>query len=177
LTTIRLARPADASAIAQVHVASWRTTYRGIMPDDVLDNLRLEPRERYWAQVIDQPERGEFIYVAEDDAGQIAGFASGGPEREGDLDYRGELMAIYLLQATQGQGIGRRLFESVAQRLAQQGMYTMLVWVLADNPSCRFYEALGGQYLREKQVPIGDMMLREIAYGWHDTQGLLSTDA
>jgi ribosomal protein S18 acetylase RimI-like enzyme len=175
MPNIRPAVSADVPAIAQVHVASWRTTYRGIIADDVLDNLQLEPRERYAARIIAQPDGKEFISVAEDDAGQIIGFASGGPEREGDPDYRGELYAIYLLQAAQGQGVGRRLVMAVVQRLAQQGLHSMLIWVAADNPACRFYEALGGQYVRDKIETFGGTPIREIAYGWRDTQALMPT--
>ncbi len=173
MPTIRPAAQGDAHTIAQVHVASWRTTYRGIIADDVLDNLQLEPRERYAARVIAESPNGEFIYVAEDDAGQIVGFASGGPEREHDPDYRGELYAIYLLQEMQRQGIGRRLVAAVAQRLVHQGMHSMLVWVAADNEFRHFYEALGGQYVRDKFEDFGGRSIRELAYGWRDIQGLI----
>ncbi len=43
-----LIRPAvfkDAAAIAHVHIDAWRTTYRSLMPDDVLDNLSFERRQ------------------------------------------------------------------------------------------------------------------------------------
>jgi hypothetical protein len=39
----------------------------------------------------------------------------------------------------------------------------MLVWVLADNPACMFYEAIGGQKVYEKQIDIGGVMLNEVA--------------
>jgi len=42
---IRPATPEDARAIAEVHVASWRYAYRGLLPDDVLDRLSVEERE------------------------------------------------------------------------------------------------------------------------------------
>jgi hypothetical protein len=50
MLTIRPARPGDETAIARVHVDSWRTTYRGIMPDDVLAGQSVERRERQWTQ-------------------------------------------------------------------------------------------------------------------------------
>ena len=40
--------------------------------------------------------------------------------------------------------IGRRLIATVADRLIQQGHYSMLVWVLTANASRLLYEALGG---------------------------------
>jgi hypothetical protein len=33
---------ADVAAIARVHVESWRTTYRGLLPDDYLGHLTYE---------------------------------------------------------------------------------------------------------------------------------------
>lgn len=49
----------------------------------------------------------------------------------------------------------------------------MLVWVLAENPFRRFYEALGGQYVRTEQFELGGAMLDEVAYGWRDIRTLL----
>jgi HAD superfamily hydrolase (TIGR01509 family) len=39
---VREATPADAGAIARVHIESWRSTYRGIVPDEYLESLSHE---------------------------------------------------------------------------------------------------------------------------------------
>ena len=174
--TVREAGPADAAAIARVHVDSWRTTYCGIVPDDYLAQLSYAERERRWQSDLINAESGQsayFVYVAEDESGQIVGFASGGPERIGDPVYTGELYAIYILAAHQGNGMGRRLVQSLAARLVQAGMRSMLVWVLADNPSRHFYEALAGEPVRQQPIEIGGVMLDEVAYGWPDTSLLV----
>ena len=54
----------------------------------------------------------------------------------------------------------------------QAGMPSMLIWVLAKNPSRAFYEALGGQRVYEKQIVIGGETLVEVAYGWRDIHSL-----
>jgi hypothetical protein len=41
---IRAARPADALAVAEVHVRSWQAGYRHLLPDAYLDSLRPEDR-------------------------------------------------------------------------------------------------------------------------------------
>lgn len=169
---IREAGASDAAAIARVHVESWRTTYRGIVPDDTLANLSVERRARFWTETLRKPGRAEFAYVAADAAGTVIGFAAGGPEREHDPLYTGELYAIYLLAAMQGQGIGHQLMRLIAERLAAAGHQTMLAWVLAANPACHFYAALGGMPIREKQVMMGGAALTEVAYGWQDTRPL-----
>lgn len=60
----------------------------------------------------------EFIYVAEDEAQQIVGFASGGPAlaKEPSL-YRGEVFTLSILDTSQRQGRGRRFFFQGGERL------------------------------------------------------------
>jgi GNAT superfamily N-acetyltransferase len=170
---LRLANVKDAAGIARMHVASWRTTYRGILPDDYLAGLSCQVHEQKWQEDLANSARGEFTYVVEDDRSEIAGFASGGPERDGDYLYRGELQAIYLLERHQKQGLGRRLVCAVARRLAHDGFETMLVWVLAKNSSRGFYEKLGGALIKSKLVGIGQVELEEVAYGWRTLRPLL----
>ena len=165
---IREATEANAAAIARVHVDSWRTTYKGIVPGDYLTALSYEQREGVWRANISAARGREFVYVAQDGGGQVVGFASGGPQNSGDTEYAGELYAIYLLASHQGQGIGRQLVLAVTRRLLQADLPSMLVWVLASNSSRLFYEALGGKELYEKPITIGGASLVEVAYGWPD---------
>jgi GNAT superfamily N-acetyltransferase len=170
---IRPANVNDAAAIAEVHVESWRTTYKGIVPDDFLARLSYEQREQLWRQVLTDPGSPSFVYVAEDDRGKVVGFASGGAERSGDTGYTGELYALYLLAQYQRQRIGRQLVITLVDRLMQEGMTALLLWVLAENPSRKFYERLGGQLVYEKTVTIGGVPLIEVAYGWRDAHTII----
>ena len=170
---IREATIADVAAIAKVHVESWRTTYKGLLPDDYLANLTYEQREPLWREILSKPVGHSLVYVAEDHAGNIVGFASGGPERSGDPVYRGEVYALYLLARWQGQGIGRQLIATLVRQLMQRGFTSLLIWVLADNPSRRFYEALGGQLVRDRLEMTGGVELKDVAYGWLDARPLI----
>src|SRR5205085_8837706 len=96
MVTIREARIEDAPGIAKVHVDSWRTTYAGIVPAEYLANLSYERREQIWKDIL--KSNAEFIYVAVTGSGQIVGSVSGGPGRQHDPLYKGELYAIHLLQ-------------------------------------------------------------------------------
>lgn len=107
------------------------------------------------------------MYVAENTAGEVIGFAGGGPHK-GDLPFSGELGFIYLLEAYQHQGIGHQLVDVIVNRLKQQGHNSMTVWALAANPYRAFYETLGGQIVGEKEVDFGGKNLTELAYGWRD---------
>ncbi|WP_322743720.1 GNAT family N-acetyltransferase [Vasconcelosia minhoensis] len=162
----------DVPDIARVHVDTWRTTYRDIVPDEHLANLSYERRANGWHQILNHAsEDGNFTYVAEE-FGEIVGFANGGVERTGDPLYKGELTAIYIRQNHQGKGIGRCLVKAIAEKLSQLSIDSMLAWVLADNPACRFYAALGGKLVHEKELEISGKALIEVAYGWANTENL-----
>jgi ribosomal protein S18 acetylase RimI-like enzyme len=167
--TIREAAPEDAAGIARVHVESWRTTYPGIMPQEHLDALSYADRERMWAKALrgDDPIQ-TTLYVAETDAGEIVGFVAGGSERAGDPDFRGEVYALYLLRSHQRRGLGRRLVQTFARRLAHDGHRTLLIWVNAQNPARGFYEALGGVHARTGQREIRGVTYDDVGYGWDE---------
>ena len=166
---IRAALPEDAGSIARVHVDSWRTTYAGIVPAEYLAGLSYRDRESVWNRILSMERPGSGNFVAENEGGDVIGFATCGPEREGNKTYRGELYAIYLLEDYQRVGLGRRLVSAVAQRLLADGFSSMLLWVLEDNHSARrFYESLGGERVGQKTIAIGGADLVEVSYGWKE---------
>ncbi len=102
---VREATHNDVAAMARVHVDTWRTAYRGIVPDELLANLSYEKRENGWHQILDNTSKDDnFTYVAEDESGKIVGFANGGVERAGDSVYQGELSAFMSSRAINKKG-------------------------------------------------------------------------
>ncbi len=152
---------------------SWRTTYRGIVPDSYLAGLSYDKRENSWKSAIENEISVVFVAEAESPK-QIVGFVKGGEERSKNPEYTGELGAIYLLEDYRGQGIGQRLVLTLVKKLIDRGHHSMLVWVLAKNPYRRFYEKLGGKYLRSQQIDIGGSSYEEIAYGWKDLDAMIT---
>ena len=170
---IRDATPADAGAIARVHVDMYWTAYSGIMPAEYLAGLSYREAESWWERALTKYYPATSTVVAEAEGGEVVGFARGGPEREGRRTHPGELYSIYLLQAYQHRGIGRRLVSAVAQRLLADGLNPMLVWVLQRNhPGRQFYESLGAQRFGQMIVTIGGTRFVEMRYGWKDITGL-----
>lgn len=170
--TIRPATLADAEGLARVHVDTWRSAYRGIVPDEVLDTLSYAGRAARWHEILLRTEGTTVNLVAEEE-GQVVGFASGGPMREGPPGVDGELYALYVRAEAQGRGLGRRLTQAAAAWLHTHGYHSMLVLVLADNPACHFYERLGGHYVGAASITIGGVDLAERAYVWDDLTTLL----
>jgi ribosomal protein S18 acetylase RimI-like enzyme len=161
---IRPAKLEDAPAIARVHVASWQSTYQGMLPEEFLASLSETGYAERWKRVIG--EGSSRVYVAEDE-GEVVGFSSGGRERAGETGYSGELYAIYVIDASQRRGFGRELVRSTVAGLRELGLDDMIIWVLRDNqPARSFYERLGGLYVRAQPITIGSVTLEEVSYGW-----------
>jgi GNAT superfamily N-acetyltransferase len=171
ISVVRPAGSEDAAAIARVHVDTWRTAYRGLLPDDFLAALDEAGYAERWKRTL--THGAGRAYVAEDGR-RIVGFASGGPERAGEDGFTGELYAIYVLQEAQGRGHGRRLVQAVVQGLREMNLPDMIVWVLRDNHNARhFYERLGGVYVRSQPITIGSALLQEVSYGWKSVDDVL----
>jgi ribosomal protein S18 acetylase RimI-like enzyme len=162
-----MVRPAaldDAEEIARVHVATWRSAYSGLLPDDFLASLSEANYTERWRRVIGEGLSRVFVV---DEPDGIAGFASGGRERAGEVGFAGELYALYVLEGAHRRGYGRELVRAVAGALREMRLPDMIVWVLRDNPTARrFYERLGGTFVRSQPITIGSATLEEVSYGW-----------
>jgi GNAT superfamily N-acetyltransferase len=173
MPAIRPAQIDDAHNIARVHVDTWRTTYVGIVPDEHLASLSYERSQANWIKYLTHPQNGT-AFVAEIE-GQIVGITSCGPLDEPLADYDSELYVLYVLKSYQGMGLGKLLVKYVVDYLKSKGFHSMVIWVLKDNPACRFYESLGGQLAAEKTIEIGGKQLVDVAYVWSDLGSLIKT--
>ena len=168
---LRIATPHDAEAIARTHVETWRSTYAGMLPDDLLVGMSLEKQTRMWQRML---HSGETAIVAEDPRYGVIGFGSYGPNRSERREFSGEVYTLYLLPDFQGLGIGQGLLRALFGALAREGHETALIWVLAANPSRFFYEAMGGKPTASRDTRMAGQTVREVAYGWDSVHALPS---
>jgi hypothetical protein len=169
---VRRATVDDAEAIERIRVETWRATYRGLLPDGLIDQL--QPNVERRRERLRSLSPSELNFVAEEGT-DVVGYAFAGPERSHDPEYAGEVYAIYVLPAAQGKGHGRALIRECARELAARGMTSLLIWVLRENQLGRgFYDRVGGRPVREKpleEFPGAEEHV-EIGYGWQDTTPL-----
>jgi ribosomal protein S18 acetylase RimI-like enzyme len=173
---IRKATKDDASGIAKVHVRSWQETYQGMISQDYLDSLKVEDRKPLWEKSLSESADTSPVFVAVNPEGEIVGFASFGKERSGKFNADGELYAIYILKEYQRGKLGLRLLLAGLDDLLKQDYESMLVWVLADNESRKFYESLQPQKAGEEVVKIAGKEYIEVAYIWRDLKLLHQTN-
>ncbi len=156
---IRHARPEDAPMLAGIHVAAWAETYHGLLPDTEIARYDHELRTRQWARQI--ATGTSRIRLAPG-----LGFAQVGPQRDPALaarGYRDELLALYLLGAAQGRGLGRALFAAALGPRPDP----MSALVLDGNArACRFYERSGARHADTLSETVDGVDIRDRLYLW-----------
>ncbi|WP_226576652.1 GNAT family N-acetyltransferase [Halobacillus litoralis] len=172
---VRGARFEDAETIAEIHIKSWKSTYKDLIDEKDLSNTTLEHRITLWETVLRTPVNGQIAYVIENENGEVVGFVSGGKERTKHYNFDGEIYAIYLLDEYQGQGYGKRMLKVFADGMIEAGYSSLLVWVLTHNPSRQFYIKYGADPIEAEKVTIGQGTYEETAYGWKDLNQLAQT--
>jgi GNAT superfamily N-acetyltransferase len=164
----------DAKAASRAHADTWRTSYRGLVPDALLDGLKDDRWEAGWRRGFDNLDPTRVVHVAEI-GGKIVGLVGGGRARAGaPAGYVGEVYALYVRPEHQGKGIGRALLRVTAHALVERGLVPIVIWTLFNNPASRgFYESVGGVTIGEKREPFEGHVLHEVAYGWIDPARLV----
>lgn len=165
---IREANISDEKGIGKVHVDSWLSTYKGLIPDEKLNQLSYKKSEKKWKQNIENSLRSpeEILLVAEVD-GEIIGFCNGGLNKDiKTQEYQSCLSAIYILKEFQRKGIGKNLISKFVEYIQKLNLNSMLIWVLEENQSRAFYEKMGGLVVAETDYEFSGKLLKAIGFGW-----------
>ena len=145
--------------MARVNVRCWQETYRGLMPDALLDDPGFLPaRERFWAAALtDERYRENRVAVAERD-GDMVGIAMSGPPLDAAAAWARQLYVLYVLAADHGTGAGRALLEAVVDREE-----SVALWVADPNPRAQaFYRKHGFAADGTAQVEAGVREVRMV---------------
>ena len=163
---VRTATGADVEAIARVHVESWRSAYKDLLPDDYLAGLSAERRIDVWRRLVADVAEDRGVLVL-DDQDVVVGFSHYSPSRDEDADLgTGEVTSIYLSASHWRRGGGSQLLEAAIGRLRDGGFRRATLWVLDGNERARaFYEAHGwARDTASKVDDRGTVELHEVRY-------------
>jgi GNAT superfamily N-acetyltransferase len=125
--TIRRATPADARKIAEVHVASWKAGYEGLVPDWYLARQSVGRRHAQWQEILARPSSTVLV------AGEIDGFIAFEPET-------GEIPVLYVAPDRFGQGVGTQLLQAAHDALPGG----TALWVFEGNERALSFYARHG---------------------------------
>lgn len=160
---IRYADSNDARILGEIHSASWKEAYKGIISDEILNSFTSEKREAFFRKALSEGWEEDAIIFS---GNQGLGLICIGKSRDCDLmDDFGEIWGIYLLPDYWNQGIGSRLIDWGIHELKKRSYTHISLWVLEENMNARrFYEKKGFRHDgTKKDIRIGND-LKEIRY-------------
>ncbi len=133
---IRKATIDDIKDISRIHALSWRSAYKGIIPQTYLDELK----EDFWVPAFTLWLKDKVLTAqVMIENGRIIGCVAYGKARDKSLLSWGEIVSIYLIPEYFGKGYGSKLLESALLDLKQSGFQNIYLWVLKENQRARYF--------------------------------------
>lgn len=133
-------RPADLSdqeGIAEVFFDCWSSSYREVLPAELIDRMDREGAQALWAKSLTDTSAETRVAVLGETVVGVVGFGI-------DDNESGHVRSLYVSPKTQGGGYGRRLLENATVEMKEKGVKEITLWVFEENiPSRRFYEQQG----------------------------------
>ncbi|MCI1930114.1 MAG: GNAT family N-acetyltransferase [Clostridia bacterium] len=134
---IRQADLEDVYTISRIYALSWKSAYKGIVPQKYLDELKYDfwvPSFQKW---LNKNVTAQLIFVNEVPVGCVA-YGKARDERFADW---GEIVSIYLLPDYYRKGLGQILLKAALTDMKTKGYKNCYLWVLKENGNARdFYE-------------------------------------
>ncbi len=134
---IRRATPDDALAIKTAHCNAYKISYRGYLPDDVLDAKKVDEDVLNSARI--HLAKAECYLAIEDN--KVLSFAYVSYPEDDDKCF--EIQAIYTDPIYQKQGAGSSLVTYLCAEKKKLGYQKLRVWTLKHGPSLGFYQKQG----------------------------------
>ena len=162
----------DAPALAALHVESWRSAYRGMLPDAYLDGPIVDERLAFWQRRMAELEPNHSRVLKAVMEQQLAGFAC--ILLDVDPTWGARIENLHVRPSLKGHGIGGRLFDDAMEwARAVRPDRPVHLWVLEQNlPARRFYERRGGRVADSKTIEVvPEVHVAEVRYVWPAGRG------
>ncbi|MHB1153737.1 MAG: GNAT family N-acetyltransferase [Eubacteriales bacterium] len=138
---VRLAVPADAPDMAEIHARSWEVAYKDIIPAEYIKKKNATRPALYKRIITDE---NKTQYVIEADGKTVGIMCIAAPQDSDADDSFYELHGIYLHPDHYRQGIGTKAMEFACNIARSLGKTNMTVWVFAENTNAiSFYKKCG----------------------------------
>lgn len=101
--------PGDAEKLATLHVAIWRDTYAGLMPQEKLDQLDPAQSAQKWRAVLTSDSPPRVLGAFDRRSGHLVGWICVGEARDDDAPAPVELQVLNIDKHHQGTGLAQEL--------------------------------------------------------------------
>ena len=136
-------KPEEARLLSEFRRKVWLSTYRGIYPDELLDNFDYDFHDSKNLRFINSEEYSVYFITVD---GEKAGYLI---LQNTDPLY---VQSLYLLKVFQGWGIGHKAFEFIRKNCAEKGIENFYLGCHPENEKALgFYKKMGGT-ITEKDI-------------------------
>ena len=167
--SIRFATENDCEELSKLKHDVWNETYRGIYPDEKIDNFDYEANKNTFIKIVNNLKIA--LYVVEHN-GKLVGYMDYGTPYRPFQDFKQEIGLLYLLKECQGAGLGKKLFNTAYNKIKEKGYKEFFISCNKYNyPAHKFYEKMGGKIIHidedneDKSIPQVKFLYRIDDYG------------
>ena len=139
--SVRVAWAADASAIADVQVRSWRDAYGGLLPTEILDDLPADEFAAAWNQSITKPKDARQRVLVALERAVVRGFAATAPATDADSNpgTDSEIAEFVVDPGHRHAGHGSRLLHAAVDTLRSDKFHRATLWLNSNNDDLRMF--------------------------------------
>lgn len=140
-TSVRLAWPTDAPAIAAAQLAGWHELYEVVPPGATTESVA-----DAWRTALEKPGDARNRVLVALERARVVGYAITTPSDDPDADpvADGVISEFFVIPAERRQGHGSRLLQACAETLAADRFTRLTCWVATtDDAGRRFLTEAG----------------------------------
>lgn len=142
---IRLLVEKEIDEMAELYVKSWRATYKGIIPDKILDTITLDRFSKIWKEYITKENNGIFGAFEND---IFLGFGAFTPDEE--IENTLYLDSLHIKDEYKGKGVGTKIINYLKGYAREKGYKGVSVSIMSGNDRARnLYTKLGAVHLND----------------------------
>ena len=139
--SVRSAVAEDAAAISEIYALSWKTAYRGIVPQPYLNELKLDFWQSKFQNWINNNEMEADLLCADSTPVGCVAYRKARDSKYADW---GEIVSIYIHPDYFRKGYGKTLMDTALKNLNASGYQDCYLWVLDENTNAQqFYKKNG----------------------------------
>ena len=164
---IREATLEDIPEVAKLHVDSWNKTYKGIIEQEHLDNMKNNLDKRIERMKNEFNLRKMIVVILDNEIVAFSEFTFTN-EFSKDLDIDCELCGLYVKNEYLGKGIGSKVFDYVKSIFVENNKMKMGLWCVKENNNAiNFYIKKGGTQVKEKPFTLAGKDYSELAFAYN----------
>lgn len=142
---LRLAKESDCKELSKLKHDVWSETYRGIYPDEKIDNFDYEQNSKKFLNIINNPKIELYVVEYKD---KLVGYMSCGALYRPYKDYKQEIGLLYILKEYQRKSMGKKLFNLAYASIKKKGYNEFIICCNKYNTKAQlFYKKMGGKII------------------------------